>query len=98
MRRLYIGTGGKDVLCGLVDSEWKFRKMRDSFMFISEVQTVSDVHILKLASHGRCNPGIKFWQVLARRIRDACKHECRVSPPVDGGAEASSAREPWEEH
>jgi hypothetical protein len=81
MRRLYIGTGGNDVICGLVDSEWKFRKMCDSFVFISEVQNVSDVHILKLASHGRCNPGIKFWQVLARRIRDACKHECRVPPP-----------------
>jgi hypothetical protein len=51
----------------------------DRFMPASESRTVSDVHGLKLASHCECDPGIKFWQVLARRVRHACKHESRVT-------------------
>jgi hypothetical protein len=59
----------------------------DSFMLASESRTVSDVHGLKLASRCRCDPGIKFWQVLARRVRHTCKHESRVTPLLMVGQE-----------
>jgi hypothetical protein len=66
--------------CELMVCEWMFCTTCDSFMLALHVQSASDVHGLKLASSCGCDPGIKFWQVLARRVRDACKHECRVTP------------------
>jgi hypothetical protein len=73
-------------------------KICDEFMPASDSQIVSDVHGLKLASHCGYDPGFKFWQVLARRIRDACKHESRFTPLFMVGPRASWAREQWEEY